>query len=197
MVTIIEFQDIGAGYAPSGVVPVGDKILDLINVFDDNYLNQLDLLKTDLSEDSDILDKIGSLFGLKRNFSVSYNNHTYELQLDDAELLLLIRCMIIKNNCDGSREMLQDFYEKAGLKVVMKTSGNGTVEMTLLKSASYNYSENAEHMFLSGLLNIECVGIAYSYVAANLEDILIWQGYDINGLYHEGQNFWDIGEWAA
>lgn len=197
MIKRIEFQDTGNQYEASGLIPVGDKILDLINIFDEGYLTQLNLMKADPSDPSDILDKIGSLFGLKRNFSVQVNGNTIELNLNDEDFLLLIKCFIIKNNCDGSREQLQEYYDNAGLKVLMKTSNPATVEMTLLISDTYNYSQNVQYMFLAGMLNIECAGISYTYAAEDLELALIWEGYNyITGQTYAGQNTWDEGVWA-
>lgn len=207
----------------SGIVPCADTILALLNIFDDDYLDKLaqlsddeyeslldtngfDLLDTDgetllsTSDDSsvfvsDILDKIGALFGVKRSFSVTYADSlttiTKELTLNNSDFLILIKSQIIKHYFDGSYAQSRDYYDSVGLRLFVTTdmSSIATANLYLLKSANYDeYSENIEAMFLAGLLTIESMGIQYYQIVVDLESALWWD----SDIFAQS---WDNGEW--
>ena len=186
----------------TSVVENSDQILDLINVFDSNYLTKINEL--DKSEDknqSDILDKLGSIFNIKRNFSVTYipegqsNPITKQLSLNNKDFLLLIKAQIIKNYSDGSYIQMRKFYDDAKLKIYFYSDNPASVNVYLLNtpgSEDFNYSNDVLDMFYAGLLTIESMGITYVYSQQSYNDILVWANEDES----LGNNEWDSGEWA-
>ena len=98
-----------------GIVNIGDLLLYLLNIFDKDYLETINNMEdSDNGNASDILDKIGLLFGVSRKFSVNYLEGAQtvheELSLNNEEFLILIKCQIIKNYCNGSEIQIQDYY---------------------------------------------------------------------------------------
>ena len=186
----------------TSVVENSDQILDLINVFDSNYLTKINEL--DESKDknqSDILDKLGSIFNIKRNFSVTYipegqnNPITKQLSLNNKDFLLLIKAQIIKNYSDGSYIQMRKFYGDAKLKIYFYSDNPASVNVYLLNtpgSEDFDYSNDVLDMFYAGLLTIESMGITYAYSQQSYNDILVWANEDES----LGNNEWDSGEWV-
>ena len=206
----------------TGVIPSADTLLELLNIFDDDYIDKLleledsgvgtaiqdtngeDILDTDGEEifdtdsslygrNSDILDKIGLLFGVKRQFSVAYSKDseivTRELNLDNKDFLLLIKSQIVKNYFDGSYRQIKEYYDSVGLKLFVITNSAATSYLYLLKTSGYeDYSEDVEAMFLSGLLRIESMGIDYYQTILDLENSVFWDSVIAT-------QTWDNGAW--
>lgn len=180
------------------IVENENQILKLINVFEDNYLSIIN--EMDPSGNAcDILDKLGSIFNVKRNFSVTYTEslveHTDQISLNNEEFLTLIRARIIRNYSDGSYIQMNKFYQDAGLRICFYTDSqpSGTVQVHLINYAGEaNYSANIQKMFRAGLLTIESMGIIYQYEVTDLETLGIWDAeVDVSGNYG-----WDKGVWS-
>lgn len=176
-----------------GVVVTEDVILYLLNIFDNDYLQFISNLQGSNSSQtvefgtvSDILDKLAEIYGVRRNFSVTYiiieNTEsklvTKELSLNNSELLTLIKTQIIKNYCVGTYEQIQKFYQDINLPVIVLTDDNSSATCSLIleevTDSTLSYSDNIKDMFLSGLLTIENMGIAYRLQILNLDELGVW-----------------------
>ena len=157
-----------------------DKICELINIFDSNYLTNYG----DICDE--FLDYIGNLYGVKRNLSVDIEGTTYQLQLTQDEFLLLIKCQIIKNYCDGSRSQIDNFYKDAGLTVLMLCQSPAIINLYL---QSTNTTDNINKLFLAGLLTIENLGIAQiRMLSQDVFSYLVWDS--------PTQGTWDVNIWG-
>lgn len=182
----------------SGIIPTADCLLYLMNIFDDSYLSFIDSLEDNNSGTvSDILDKLAALFGVSRIFSVTYKNDNDEivkeqLELDNKDLLTLIKAQIVKNYCDGSASQIEDFYDTVGLKVfVITTTSNATAFLQLVDiRGSIEYSDNVKKMFKAGMLRIDSLGISYDDSTAELTGFLEWDAPPASA---QG---WGRGLWA-
>lgn len=163
-----------------GVAPSSDLLLHLLNIYDDNFLSELSLL-SGYDNSADILDKIGGIFGLRRNFAIDYYNNPTdaeltheELSLNDSEFLLLIKAQIIRNYCDGTYEQMTQYYNDAGLQIltINSTSYDATVDCYLNSDA--NYADNIVKLFKAGFLTISHLGIHYTYSVIAILGILLW-----------------------
>lgn len=187
-----------------GVLPSADCILYLLGIYDKNYLKTINNL---LDEDyevsdskSDMLDKIGKLFGLNRKVKVTYDNAgvptTEYLNLNNEEFLMLIKAQIIKNYWDGTLETLKSFYEDIGLYCHIYTNAafSDTVEhpdeptakasFVLINPSHEPHSDNIIKMFKGGLLRTESMGVMYEDTVVSSGTFGIWDTAD-----------WDLGVW--
>lgn len=214
----------------TGVVGVADTLFNLLNIFDqtidnngniiDNYLKFISDLGEqsraeyedyELDKDyvSDILDKIGSLFGVRRSFELTYTNangtQRKYVELNNRDFLILIKAQIVKNYCDGTYEQIKQYYESVGLYVYVTTATiPATSDVYLVNfsgSTAYSPSENVQAMFFAGLLTIQSMGIAYRHAYVSLDRILIWDGFDNTYGWGEdvevmGQIMTDGGQWV-
>lgn len=183
----------------NGTVNTSLNILYFMNIFDNDYLENINKLKDD-SLKIDILEKLGNLFNVKRNFSVSYVDNNQQvsesLNLTDEEFLLLIKSRIIKNYSNGSYQQMREFYDKAGLQIYYKSEQSGSVNVILLVSdgtLSYNYTDNIKKMFKAGLLTIQSMGIQYNHTVTDYNVLLIWKEND-DGSISDSRG-WDTGVW--
>lgn len=196
------WYDLMIGENENGLINVSDTILYLMDIFDDNYLVTIrDLTDsgstgdTDYGSKCDILDKIAALFGVTRNFSITYYEDNEEikeeLSLNNEDLLLLIKGQIIKNYCEGSYDQIKGYYNDAGLVVyVITAEADATSHIYLAEpEGSMQYSENVKKMFKSGLLRIESMGITYRDSTTELTGFLKWDS-------SASVELWDVGVWA-
>lgn len=166
-----------------------------LNEFEFGDSSSLPSFSEDYGDKCDILDKLGLIFGVRRNFSCTYIDEddqiiTEEISLNNQEFLILIKAQIIKNYCVGSYSQIKEYYDWAGLQIYMMNGpGQATLSLYLISSDEYDYSDNVKKMFLSGLLRIESVGIQYFSKIVTFGDQLKWDGFGI----HE---VWDVGVWA-
>jgi len=180
-----------------------DLLFEMLNIFDLNctenhpsgyesnqhflsFINSIE--NSENGTKSDILDKIGNLFGLKRRFSIDVSGTTYELNLNNADFLTLIRCTIIKNYFDGSFEQISKYYKDAGLPVFVLTTGSAQCEMHLidLEDSEYAQSADIQKMFLAGLLTVESVGISYTYSIHTINNLAIFDSEDSSNTFDNG-----------
>lgn len=189
-------------FLKQGVVKNADILLNLLLIFDKDYLAYLQQLDSDMSPTSfvcDILDKLGSIFGVTRHFTVEYEVEGEKvselLTLDNNDFLILIKAQIIKNYCEGTREQISEYYKSVGLQLYVQTDNTSDATANLYLTTGtgdtqYNYSENVKKMFLGGMLRIESVGIKYQEAFVDISRLLFWD--TINA---EATNGWDGGEW--
>ena len=179
-----------------------DNIMRFFDVFNKDYLNYIDELE---GEGSDILDKIGKIFNIKRNLSVSYLDGAEEVtkfvSLNNKDFLTFIRATIIKNYCDGSFKQINDFYINANLPIIYNGTNNpATVDVVMLKTQDEDaVSEDIQTLFKAGLLNIKSMGIIYSnYTIVDFDSLAIWdlvQKTYVND-YANNNKGWDGGQWG-
>lgn len=169
----------------AGLLNCADRILQVFDVFSDNYLDNTGLT-------SQLLERIAALFNLRRKFSVSYKHNgqdiTSVLDLTDDELLLLIRCTIIKNYYNGTTQQIQQYYDKAGLIIKYTASNNASVNVYLLILGDKIYSDNIKAMFFAKMLVVESLGIAYNYEVTDPTNLAIWDVSKWDG----GTSLWAI-----
>ena len=192
----------------NGIVNVSETLLYLLDLFDDKYLEKLSQIEGTLPKldtpqnvpaspsyglQSDILDKIGLLFGVKRQFGIKYTENDIEVEedisLNNQDFLLLIKGQIIKNYCEGTYDQIKGFYNSAGLKVYIITTDEGASSHVYLAEAG-DYSDNVKKMFKSGLLRIESMGITYTEGTKVIATFMVWDSA-------KETEYWDEGGWAA
>lgn len=179
-----------------------DNIMRFFDIFNKDYLSYVDELDGD---GSDILDKIGKIFNIKRNFSATYNDGekkvTKFLSLNNKDFLTFIRATIIKNYCDGSFEHVNNFYVNANLPIIyIGTNNPATVNIVMLKIQGEDaVSEDIQTLFKAGLLNIKSMGIIYSnYTIIDFDALAIWDLIQktYTNEYVNNDKGWDGGQWG-
>lgn len=185
-------------FLAQGVVKNADILLNLLLIFDKDYLSYLESIDEEMSPDSeycDILDKLGSIFGVNRHFKVTYEDAgapiTEQLSLDNNDFLILIKAQIIRNYCEGTREQMEEYYKSVGLQIYVQTDTTSTATANLyltegVGNTDYDYSENVQKMFLAGMLRIESMGIKYQESYLDVSRILFWDN---------ANSLWDSEEW--
>lgn len=183
-----------------GVSPSADLILHLLNIYDKDFLSTIRSLKN-YSGKTNLLDDLGQLFGLNRQFSFGYRetitdtNLTYvQVDLTDEEYLLLIKAQIIRNYCDGTYEQAKQYYSDAGLNILPLNSDTYDATVVAYLDDDDNLTDTIKKLFKAGLLTIEHMGITYQYVITYLLDMLMWN--DTNTI-NNSKNVWDEGRWSA
>lgn len=163
-----------------GVAPSSDLLLYLLNIYDADFLTTLQQLDG-YDGRSDILDKIGAIFGLRRQFAIDYyetpiDTETIHAQLDlqDNEFLLLIKAQIIRNYCDGSYAQAMEYYADAGLEILPVDSQMYDVTVDCYINDAAGYNQDIIRLFKAGYLTIEHLGIRYTYYEASILSILLW-----------------------
>lgn len=170
-----------------------DDVLYGFNILDAGYLTFINNLDdSDTKDSSDILNKIGLLYGVTRTFDVDYieNNETKtaSLHLTNSEFLKLIKARIIQNNYDGSYIQSREFYDKMNLPVYLFQSAN-SAEVYVYLNTSVSLTENEEKMFLANLFTIKSMGITYITSIIEVVSLLIW---DSTSEFR----YWDKGRWT-
>ena len=179
----------------------------MLLIFDSNYLNYLHSIDEDIKPDGyvcDILDKLGSIFGVNRYFKVTYEeageDKTEQLQLNNEEFLILIKGQIIKNYCEGTRQQIEEYYKSVGLQIYVQTDSTSEATANLYLTtgtagSSYDYSENIRKMFLGGMLIIDSVGIKYQKAFIDTSRLLFWDVIDEQNNNGWGDDNYLGGEW--
>lgn len=192
------WYDLLKGYEDNGgILGAGETILELLNIFDDDILSKIRSLSgAGEGEDTytDLLDKIAALFAVSRDvictWAESGTEITETLHLNDEELLTLIKGRIITMYCDGTFDQQIEYYNAAGLKVIIVTDDQpANVRIYLVDGGEKKYSDNTKKLFKSGLLRITNIGIGYQTLITDLTNILIWDS-STNG------ERWDEGRWT-
>ena len=179
------WYDILVGDKPNnGIINTSELLLSYMNIFNPNYLKGV-------YQEFDLLDKLGSIFNVRRKFSVIILNEQsqpqeYPISLNNDDFLLLIKAQIIKNYSNGSYEQMRKLYDEANLQIYFKCDSSGSVKCLLIKDSSY--SKNVEYMFKAGLLTIQSMGINYVNELIDYVNLLIWDSNSTG---------WDEGVWAV
>lgn len=199
MTTVAIRMVIGTTIRYTGVIPSTDCLLYLFDIYDSDYLNTINNLEDEnhvISDSkSDMLDKIAKLLGLTRHVKVTYDNEgtltTEYLDLNNKELLMLIKAQVIKNSWDGTLETLKLFYEDIGLychiytaSAIDNTEPTAYCKMVLINPSHNSHSDNIIKMFKAGLLRTESMGIMYEDTVVSSGTFGIWDTAD-----------WDLGVW--
>ena len=176
----------------SSIIKTIDKLFELLNIFDlncvqvhnqsydsnEHYLLFLNgLPDSEEGKAADILDKIGSLFGLRRQFSLTVNGTEYMLNLNNRDFLIFIKCTVIKNYFDGTYGELSAFYKSVGLPVFVltdTTSARCSMQLIDLEDSVYSPSIDVQRMFLAGMLTVESAGIQYTYTIHGVQNLAIF-----------------------
>lgn len=151
--------------------------LDIMREDYDTIINQEQNGDT-YSNVSDILDKIASIYGVARTFSVSYTASSIsvtdkQISLNNAELVVLIKARIIQNTYKGTYEECMQLYRLIGLDqfiIINNDVEDATCNMYLQPQSS----ENIQDMFLAGLLSLESLGITYNYDLVSSTSLGLW-----------------------
>lgn len=155
------------------------------------------------------LDMIAEIVGTKRHLSVEYvdpeslKTVKKDLNLDNAQLLRLIKVNIVQNNYAGTREQIEDLYKTCGLKIYQYN--NDTNLPNTYKSADHSSctvylcldedqfnaqsvsdgvlynkldKEVDEPLFLAGMYTIRSMGLSYSHLITNVRNVGIWDFND-------------------
>ena len=88
-----------------GLIGAGEQLLSLINIFglntgdktEEEKTNEYLALLDSLGNGSDLLDKLGSIFNIRRKFSVVYKNEddietSHNIELDNKDFLEVANC---------------------------------------------------------------------------------------------------------
>lgn len=177
-----------------GVAPSADLLLHLLNIYDKDFLANVQMIEDAESATAfDLLDKLGELFGLRRNFSIEYYDDPSDpvktsatLSLDDADYLTLIKAQIIRNYCDGTYEQVMAYYQDADLQILPINNDEYEASVDAYLNAN-TASANVEILFKAGLLTIEHLGIRYTYTISDILNTLVW----------DTAQTWDEGVWAV
>ena len=173
-----------------GAVVVGSRTESIVSVIDKTFAF-LDIFNTSgqhLSESADILDKLASLFGVSRQFSVTIEDKKKQLNLSDNDLLILIKCQVIKNFFNGTYEHLMRCFEIVNLPIMPLTDTQPAhCKMYMLLQDENEVSQNVKDMFLSGMLSVESMGIYYTYAIQIAQNIAIFDSLSSTAVFDIGQ----------
>lgn len=162
------------------IVSVIDKTFAFLDIFNTSGQH--------LSESADILDKLASLFGVSRQFSVTIEDEKKQLNLSDNDLLILIKCQIIKNFFNGTHEHLMRCFEIVNLPVMPLTDTQPAhCKMYMLLQDENEVSQNVKDMFLSGMLSVESMSIYYTYAIQIAQNIAIFDSLSSTAVFDVGQ----------
>lgn len=174
---------------------IEDTLIKALDIFDENYLTFINELDTsDTKDKSDILDKLGKLYGLNRDFDVTYLENSVEktasLHLNNAELLKLIKARIIQNNYTGTYKESRELYEKIELPIyILQTYTAAYAYLFLDESSSYTLSENEKILFLAGFFTLKSMGIRYATATGDISELALWDS-------SIDSKSWDVGRWS-
>lgn len=180
-----------------------DEIEDLIfketNLFVKNYFDNLDIdgITADGTE-YNILDWFASLYNVSRKFSVDLveiiggvpTTVTYQLNLTNYELLILVMTKIVSTYYDGTYENLKSLYDLIGIQVLFFGDTNASGRASCFLINYENYSSNIQRMFDAGLLIVKSAGIDYSFGGhSTLDYIALWDS-------NNDLKLWNRGYWS-
>lgn len=173
-----------------GAVAVSSRTDSIVSVIDEIFAF-LDIFNTSgqhLSESADILDKLAALFGVSRQFSVTIEDEKKQLNLSDNDLLILIKCQVIKNFFNGTYEHLMRCFEIVNLPIMPLTDTQPAhCKMYMLLQDENEVSQNVKDMFLSGMLSVESMGIYYTYAIQIAQNIAIFDSLSSTAVFDVGQ----------
>lgn len=157
-------------------------LLNMLNIFAEDYWEFLESVEGSTKDDtqSDILDKLGNLYGVSRNLTVTYTDtqaveHVNEqLLLTNEEFLILIKSRIIQNYCEGTLKQINEYYASTGLKIYTNTSSDAATANMYLVYYEERELNNIDKMFLGGMLIIKSMGVGYHTQILIPTQLLVW-----------------------
>lgn len=141
--------------------------------------NGIHLSETLNPSNNAILDWIGNLVGVKRQFRIG---DTY-IYLGNKEFIRLIKAQILQNNYAGTREQINELYSNLGLTIRQYNSVNsGEVYLYWDKADFRNsdgtykdgFSANDKILFEHGFYTIKSMGLSYHTEVVNFKNLGIW-----------------------
>lgn len=141
--------------------------------------NGIHLSETLNPSNNAILDWIGNLVGVKRQFRIG---ETY-IYLGNKEFIRLIKAQILQNNYAGTREQINELYSDLGLTIRQYNSTNpGEVYLYWDKADFRNddgtykdgFSANDKILFEHGFYTIKSMGLSYHTEVVNFKNLGIW-----------------------
>lgn len=163
-----------------------DKAFENINVVSPDIINVYNELD-ETGQVSDMLDKIASIYGITRQFSVTYVDEndivvTENLSLTNYELLILVRARIIQNTYKGTYEECMKMYKLINLQddIIINFDTEDATCNIYLRPMSLTVTDNIKHMFLAGLLTLKSLGITYNHYYYDVSQLGIWDETDWN-----------------
>lgn len=196
---------------------VYEKIIDSLNLFDENYSKNYIGDGNESSKNNVYLDRIGNIFNVSRSFSIKMGTKetptsieditdsapTY-ITLNNKEFLQYLKLQIIKQNFTGTREELALLYgddttelENTGtsqLNFIYLTDIKASTKVDIYwqtKNKNKEYSSEFYYMFLNGLLTIESMGIEYNRTIMNIDSIAVFDDKDKDELGNYKSGFYD------
>lgn len=143
------------------------KMFSMMNMLDENTITVINNLD---ENESDILDKIGKLFGLSRNLTVVIEDVTYSLNLTNSEFFKLIQTTIIKNSFSGTREEAEKLYKMINIPILM-LNDTTPAQVLMIYDDTEDENSNLQKLFLSGLFTLKSMGISYTYKVQKVSQI--------------------------
>jgi len=177
-----------------------DMLLNAIDIFNPEYLDYINSLDgSSAGNKSDILDKIGELYGVSRSFSAPYtfNDEDYpgNVYLDNQWFLYLIRARIVQTTYDGGSKMAREFYVKNNLPIYIIFDDTENASCRVLFNAREigvapaDVPEEILAIFLNGLLTVKSMGISYKHLVIDSEsntlvfDVNVWSSTIISTIW--------------
>lgn len=147
-----------------------------VNIKLDYFFSKLNIFENQIEIPHDILDVIGSIFGLYRQFTIQVNNQDIQIDLNDEDFLTYIKCQIVKQNFKGTYEEIKKLYttdDTQALYTGMNFIYNLTESMLcrIYFSNYTNYDTDIQNLFLAGYLTVESMGISYQRVLQNIGNL--------------------------
>ena len=150
-----------------------DELMEYLNIFNSN---------TKIS--TNVLDNIGSIFGCYRKFTVTYDNTYKEVDLNDDDFIVYIKCQIVRQNFKGTNEDLEKLYSLNSDKSITPLSliyimRENSLDCSIYFSNYNAFSDDIQTLFLAGYLTIESMGINYYRNLSNVTNIAMFASDDL------------------
>ena len=156
-----------------------------VNTQFDKFFKNLDIWGND-EIPSEALDLIGSIFGCYRNFTIKLNDSYVQIDLDDNDFILYIKCQIVKQNFKGTNEELIKLYTTYNKEGLLKLQFDyillatvGSLNCRIYFSNFNDFSSNIQNLFDAGYLTIESMGINYDREKLNISSIATFAPDDL------------------
>ena len=169
----------------------GANLLDSFALFDIDKYKKFMNQYSDNEYKFDVLDNIAKIYGINRSFDLVINNTTYNLTLNNEDLLTLTLAKVILASFEGSYESARYLYDKIQLPIYIFTEEDSPTVSLYLNSGKYNIDnkENIKLMFEAGMFNLQSLGIQYKTNVVNISNIAIWDSTNKD-------HFWNVGLWS-
>lgn len=171
----------------SGVVPSAELALNMLDIFDKDYLSKY-------PEADDVLNKLANIYNVDRNMFVTYEYETTidsavttvtgseRLTLTNTTLLLLIRAQIIKYHCEGTYEQISSFYLDNKLPIFIETIGRANaayaINTNIDQDEIFDFDETTLSQIVkllsAGYFIIQYMGVQWRVTTYDTAIVLRW-----------------------